>query len=208
MGKYVASVSHLQDLLDNRLDRACSKLRRTDLSNADKMNFKSVQNMTSEEVLSALRQVEECRATEWYLMMMQDITVAFLKEDTAPLLRVFLMWRVAFFMRMWRLWLQEEERALQDHFITMNAFICIELNAHNLVTGMRQLRDRGQQDLFLPFLWGSQPCEAYFRDARSLTSTRSTVVNFSTLEFLRRQGRIELQSYVANEVGGEFSFVR
>lgn len=74
-----------------------------------------------------------------------------------------------FFLRDWRQWLQYEGFSIAENFITLNAFTCVELNAHTLIAGMRRLRSQGRPELFLPFLWSSQPCEQAFRDMRSQT---------------------------------------
>ena len=46
---------------------------------------------------------------------------------------------------------------------------------------------------FLPWMFGSQSCEKIFRAARSMTTTFSTVINFSLLGLLRRLNRLHIQ---------------
>ena len=46
---------------------------------------------------------------------------------------------------------------------------------------------------FLPWLLGSQPCEKAFRAVRSMTSTFSTMINFSMLGLLNRLHRLQIQ---------------
>ena len=64
---------------------------------------------------------------------------------------------------------------LQNNFITNNAYMCVELNAHALI-----MRVQGNFDCesFLPWLLGSQSCEKTFRTDRSMTSIFSTIINF------------------------------
>lgn len=63
-----------------------------------------------------------------------------------------------------------------------------------MVNFIIQLRDRNEPHLFLPLLLGSQPCEATFRQLRSMTTTSSTVINFNTLEMIHRLKKIQLQN--------------
>ena len=73
--------------------------------------------------------------------------------------------------------------------------MCIELNAHALITYALSIRDHCQGDLsnFMPWLLGSQTCEKTFRNVRSMSSTFSTVLNFSILGMLRRLHRLNIQ---------------
>lgn len=52
----------------------------------------------------------------------------------------------------------------------------------------------------------SQPCEEYYRKLRSLTSTTSTVVNFSVKEVLSRITRIQLLGEISNDSEPNFIF--
>ena len=56
---------------------------------------------------------------------------------------------------------------------------------------MNRLREMGRPDLFKPWLVGSQACEEYFRLTRACTSTGSTMVNFTLLEFLHRSRKVD-----------------
>ena len=73
--------------------------------------------------------------------------------------------------------------------------MCVELNAHALITYVLTTRDHfhGDFDKFLPWMLGSQTCERTFRIVRSMSSVFSTVLNFSILGFLRRLHRINIQ---------------
>ena len=74
--------------------------------------------------------------------------------------------------------------------------MCIELNAHALITYLMVVRSQISSDqmAFLPWLLGSQVCEKTFRTARSMSSTFSSVLNFSILGLLRRLHRLQIQS--------------
>lgn len=207
MGQYEVSAAHVKHILDTE-PRLSHELTATDLSTTDKMNFRAVVRLTSESTLRCIRKQDDATATELYLTLMKDISDAFINQDTPVLRRISLIWRVVFFLRAWRAWLVEEGYSVQDNFITMNAFVCLELNAHGLLLSVRHLRDAGRPELFLPTLFCSQPCESGFRDVRSQTSFNWTAVNVSMRELLRRAGRIELQAIIASQLADEFIFPR
>ena len=54
--------------------------------------------------------------------------------------------------------------------------MCVELNAHALITYVLTIRDcfHGDFDKFLPWMLGSQTCERTFRIIRSMSSVYST----------------------------------
>ena len=77
--------------------------------------------------------------------------------------------------------------------------MCIELNAHSLITFLWtvQMLSQGEKDdgsgiSYCPWLLGSQSCEKAFRAVRSMTSTFSTIINFGMLG-LRRLHRLHIQ---------------
>lgn len=88
----------------------------------------------------------------------------------------------------------DNEYKVSENFMTSNVESCVEVNAHNLVLIIRQLRRENRPDLFLPFLMNSQPCEESFRHMRSLGSVNYTKINFTLLELFHLVGRIELQN--------------
>lgn len=85
---------------------------------------------------------------------------------------------------------------VQDHFISQNCYVCVEINAHSIVHIMLHLREKGLDHLFHPLMLGSQQCESIFRQIRSMTSTYSTVTNCSLLEIINRMSKIELQNEI------------
>ena len=105
-------------------------------------------------------------------------------------------------MRYWRQWLLcHKQYTLEKNFITLNSYICIELNTHALITSLLVLRDRLSEigsDSYLPWMFGCQPCEKALHAARSMTPMFSTIINFSVLGLLRRlhklQIKVELES--------------
>lgn len=93
---------------------------------------------------------------------------------------------------------------LKDCFISSNLYNCIEINAHSLIKFILKLRSDNNSTMFFPTLLGSQPCEKSFRQLRSMTTTQSTIINFSILDMLHRMNKIELQ----NEMMSKCSFLK
>ena len=77
--------------------------------------------------------------------------------------------------------------------ITVNAYMCIELNAHAMTIFLLTLRIFFPESGLLSWLLGSQTCEKAFRAARSLSSVFSTIINFGMLGLLRRLHRMQVQ---------------
>ena len=77
--------------------------------------------------------------------------------------------------------------------------MCVELNAHALISFVMTIRDNFNDDNFLPWWLGSQSCEKAFRAARSMTSIFSTVINFGMLGLLRRLHHLQIQANLQAE---------
>ena len=88
---------------------------------------------------------------------------------------------------------------LKNNFVTNNGYMCIELNAHALISFVMTIRDNFNDDNFLPWWLGSQSCEKAFQAARSMTITFSTVINFGMLGLLRRLHRLQIQANLQAE---------
>jgi len=86
----------------------------------------------------------------------------------------------------------ERKKQINRFFITRPAYLSVELNAHNLLYLVLLVKQKHlpKQALNNIHLFNSQACESLFRDARSLTGTFSTKVNFSVKNFLRRSQKI------------------
>ena len=68
-----------------------------------------------------------------YLSLMRNIRNAFFDKSLSPLDRIFCCGIRCFFCRIWGSWLSANKDDLNEHFITDNAYTCIELNAHMLL---------------------------------------------------------------------------
>lgn len=203
------SVSHLYFLIKHyKKDR--HELTKSILNPVDKQNFKSVEKMCSEKVLSLLTiGVKSSRATVQYLEMIRDITAAFRDQTLTPEERIRKLWYHVFILRLWRRFiLNHKNYHLKEHFLTMNCYACIEINAHSLIQIILKLQEVNRPELFLPHLFGSQQCESIFRQMRSMTSTFSTVANCSTKEALSRLSKIQLQNDIMQMTSGNFKYPR
>lgn len=60
------------------------------------------------------------------------------------------------------------------HFFTPNAYLCTEINAHDIVMVLARLKKDGTPQLFKPWLFSSQPCESFFKACLSFTPVVST----------------------------------
>ena len=121
---------------------------------------------------------------------------SYLDKKLDPMERIKKIWYAVFFLRYWRQWIILHPQYSLENFITYNAYICIELNAHSLIVFIMIIRDRFNADfsLFVPWQLGSQSCEKVFRSARSMSNIFSTIINFSLLGLLRQLHRLQIQS--------------
>ena len=86
--------------------------------------------------------------TCFYLKLMRLITASYLDKSLSPLDRIYGIWYSCLALRYWRHWLQENGYKLDINFITLNAYMCVEINAHALVLISRRLRENGTPRLF------------------------------------------------------------
>ena len=192
LGKYLAGAYHLR-LLQSTYGKDQHGLRERDLNAKDKQNFEAVVRITSQSVQKLLEKFPDAKGTLAYLRVIELVMDSFLDKNLDACERVKKAWHAVFFLRYWRHWiLLSPKYALGKNFITTNAYMCIELNAHCLISLIITCRDTlPEEDCFRPWLLGSQCCEKLFRSARSMTSTFSTVINFSILGLLRRLHRLQ-----------------
>lgn len=165
------------------------------------MNFQAIDKLSSAKVISLLDSVANSKATKQYLQLTRHILDAFLDKNILVEKRIYNMWYCIFFIRFWKSWLIENHINIQKNFITSNTHICIELNGHNLLLGIEKLKRTNAPEQFLPWLFSSQPCEKTFRQIRSMTSTFSTVVNFSMKELLHRLHRVHALNEITSDLG-------
>ena len=196
IGCYVAEGSHLRKI-QTKYNKDQHGLRERDLNHQDKQNYDAVLRIVIASHL--LHNIAEAQATKCYVGLMKSVIDSYLDKSLDPLERIEKLWSVVFFLRYWRQWILVNcQCSLKNNFITYNAYMCIEINAHSLITFLMTVRDQLSKDSasFLPWLLGSQSCERTFRSARSMSSTFSTMINFGMLGLLRRLHRLQIQSTI------------
>lgn len=120
MGKYVASVSHLHEMIE-QFSKDKHQLTTTDLNAVDKMNFHAAEKICSPVVIQLLQNIEKCKGTVAYLELMQNVLGAFLDKTLNVRDRIYKMWYSVYFLRIWRYALQKSSvYALQKNFVTYN----------------------------------------------------------------------------------------
>lgn len=166
----------------------------------DKMNFEAIDKLSATCVTDLLLKNDESKATGQLLILTRYILDTFLDKSLSVIERVYRIWYSTFFLRLWRAWIKDhKEYSLSKNWITLNTYTCVELNAHGLLILIEKHREHPER--FLPWLFSSQPCEKFFRQTRSMTSTLSTVVNFDILDLLRRRHRIEAIDRIISNSG-------
>ena len=191
---FCASGNHLQ-MIRMAYGKDEHNLRERDVNHKDKQNFDAVLHIMN--LCGLLKTIPEAKATFVYVEMMKCTVDSYLDKSLSPLERIEKAWYANFFARYWKEWISlSDQYTLKQNFLTSNAYLCIELNAHSLVTFLMNARDNAEKDdvVFLPWLLGSQSCERIFRSARSMSTVFSSVLNFSILGLLRRLHRLNIQT--------------
>lgn len=122
--------------------------------------------------------------TCFYLKLMMYSTSSYLDRKLKPLERIYRIWYVNFSLRLWRFWLQcDKVYSLEKNYVTPNVQLCVELNAHGLVSSNIVLKTLNMPHQFNTSQMGSQSCESFFRSTRSVSSSGSSQTNFTFFEF-------------------------
>lgn len=172
------------------------------LKSDDKMNFDAVVKIMSPMVQNLLLEhIQESNGTVMFLKIIQYVIDSFLSKSIQITERLYMIWYAVLILRIWRFWLKQNNYSITKNFITLNSYTCIELNAHALVVVCLKCTNESQSKLFLPWYMSSQPCERLFRAVRSMTSTFSTVVNFSMLDILHRIHKLQMTNEIISDTG-------
>lgn len=207
-GYYFIRMAHLYELVD-RFPRQHG-LTASSLNPKDRQNFQSVEKMYDPRVITLLKNhVKGSEATVQFLQIIRDVIGAYMEHDLTPLQRIRKLWYSLFFIRIWRGYIISHKSAtLKDNFLSVNCYACIEIIAHSLILCILHLRKMNKPELFLPYLYESQPCESIFRQFRSMTTTFSTVVNCTVKEAVSRISKIQLQNEIMNKTSSSFVYPR
>lgn len=186
-------------------DQHC--LTSSDLDPSSTMNYKAGKRLSSPKVSTCLKQnVENSAGTIAYVEIMQQL-YELCESSLTSTERLRKWWFICFFVRGWRNWLIKIKKPLK-HFISSNTYECIELNAHSYIAALINCRDQYEGKYFLPEYHNSQSCESYFRTARSLSTTQSTVINFTMRDFLQKAKRINTQEILSFKIKNEIILPR
>lgn len=196
LGNSIATIVHIKNLL-NTVNKEEHGLVMSDIYPQDRQNFKSLEKIMHSRVISALENnIPDCNATVAYLKLCKQLTSCFVEENKNPIERIYDIWNGLYFLRCWRDWIQKSKcHTLAENFISLNAYRCIELNAHALVDLTIKLR--ASPDMFITPCFASQPCESVFRHMRSMGTQNFTKINFSLFELLHLTARVELMNKIA-----------
>ncbi|CAF3867992.1 unnamed protein product [Rotaria magnacalcarata] len=180
MGTYKVSTKHLYNLINtkNKMDHNLSK---SDLNVRDIQKFSSCQRISDDKVLNLLLLNDHCFFIESYLLCMGCIV----------------------FYSIVGIWLYITKRTRKSRiknsnqneqycFITSNALLSIELNAHYLIYTYLLIEQKLIPQSVAKFmhLFSSQPCESLFRDARALSGVYTTRINFTMKQLLKRINKL------------------
>ena len=91
-------------------------------------------------------------------------------------------------------------------FITSQAYLCIELNAHHLIyLNLLVSENQLPAETLKAFHFNSQTCENFFRLSRAITGSFSVNVNFSVQQFLDRQEKISVLNSIKSEASSSLT---
>ncbi|CAH1107466.1 unnamed protein product [Psylliodes chrysocephalus] len=198
MGNYTVNKCHLETIIKS-VSKDKHFLCLSYLDGTHKMNFESIDSLSAPCVTDLLEN-EEFKATQRILIITRYILDSFLDKSISIERRVYLLWYATFFLRLWRSWIKEHNTYnLSKNWLTSNTYVCIELNAHALLILIEKCRQNENHDTLLSWLYSSQPCERFFRQTRSMTSTYETKVNFDMLDILRRKHRIQALNDIVSD---------
>lgn len=210
MGNFFASPDHLKSLIED-FSKDKHLLSLSDLKPEDKMNFSAAEKICSLQVIKLLESVPDSQGTRAYLKIMHLSIASFLDTGSDIKTRIYNIWYAVFFLRIWRNWIENHpDYKLGANFITTNCYNCLELNAHALINLICNFRENPilTQEMFIPSLFSSQTCEKIFRATRSMTSTFSTVVNYSIKDIMQRLDRIKAVNNILNDLKDVVIFPR
>ena len=109
--------------------------RERDINHKDKQNYDAVLHMTNKSVITLLTKIPVAKGTHAYLDVVRSVIDSFLDGKLDSLTRIKKAWYAVFFVRYWRQWLLlKPDYTIGNNCITLNAYMCIELNAHSLIT--------------------------------------------------------------------------
>lgn len=198
IGNKTVSAVHIHTLVDT-VEKSIHGLVKSDIFPEDRQNYRSLEKLMEDRISNALNKyIPHSEATVMYLSICKHITSSYLQPNLMPTERIYNIWYGLYFLRGWRKWLlSQKDYSLKDNFISSNAYICVEINAHALIEIIVKLREKNQANLFKPLSFSSQPCESIFRMMRSMGTINFTKINFNLYELLHMIARVEMSNKIA-----------
>ncbi|XP_062712958.1 uncharacterized protein LOC109406718 isoform X2 [Aedes albopictus] len=207
IGKYPVSRGHLEIVA--REGKEKTGLLVSDLEQQDKMCVKTFVKLIDPRVANLLKTQPGTNGTVAYISLMKSVFDAYENPSLTPLERIEEIWFATFFTRVWHCWITGSKDLKHDeHFITDNAELGIEINAHSLVNHLLHCRELAKPELFLPQLMNSQHNERSFGNARSMSGVQNTIINFDILEYLNKASHFEYLDELRILLKDKFEFAR
>ncbi|XP_058447967.1 uncharacterized protein LOC131428224 isoform X1 [Malaya genurostris] len=207
IGKFPASRGHLIAIAKDGKEN--TGLAESDLEQHDKMSVKSFHKIIDPRVNEWLNKYPGTNATVAFITIMRLVYDSYEHLSLSPLERIKAIWCATFFIRVWHRWVQKcNNLKLEEHFLTDNVELGIELNAHALINYLLFCRKLNRSELLLSTLLNSQHNERSFANARSMTGVQNTVINFDMLEYLNKATRFEYLDELRRKLDGKISFAR
>lgn len=202
IGNSVASKTHVLEVLNvyGKMETGISQS--IILDDKDSMDYERADKLTRESLIELLSAPEHV-ATRFYLKLATHVRIALIDISVSPEERLKRLWCATFMSRLWRA-SAAKTRTLLNDFMTPNAYMCLEVAAHNMIKFLVKCRDLGKPSLFIPYDTNSQPCENTFRILRSMGTTKYTVTTFSVAEVLHKARRISKVQDIVAEVDPTF----
>lgn len=215
MGNQIVSVDYLKAILSSS-SKLFHGLVYSDLNPRDHQNYSSCWRISRDEIIEALKNVNNATATLVYIKLLRCIIDAYIEKSNSLLDRIFYAWTSVFLSRLWRLWIdvmgkrkldnlamvltenfedrpQLPKKEIRQYFLTTQAVYLIELNAHCLIyLILLVLEGKLPEEVLSIERFHSQSAEGIFRTARSFSSSCSSGVNFTVLQFLNNTEKLSL----------------
>ena len=209
IGKEEVSIDVLLELIEKK-SKLVHGLVKSDVNPKDRQNFTSCLNLSDDDVLSALDDIEGSQATRIYLYLLRSIVLAYVEHNTSIIDRIYHSWFGVFLCRIWLTWLHVVDETeipechiderISNMFITTPAHFSIELNAHSLLGICLLVAKKHLPESALSISnYHSQSCESTFRLTRSMSGSFSSIVNFTVEQFLKRAGKLSVLTEIENQ---------
>ena len=104
IGKEKVSIEVLLELIETK-SKLVHGLVRTDINVKDRQNFSACLNLSDEDVLNALEDIDGSQATRIYLRLLRSIVLAYVEHNAPIIDRIYHSWFGVFLCRIWQTWL-------------------------------------------------------------------------------------------------------